>query len=158
MLKNVFVRLECWSLKLLEFTMRARSLVCVVLGICNVLLTALFHSILSWCTYLLSVSHVCEPYQEQQYVCNRLPFTSPGTLVNFTFSLLTCDMKIPVLRVTSSESHKSCDIIFPRCLSGRVFRVWSVSPIRHYCQNFERNTSMVQLLLNTLFLKLKMVL
>ena len=89
----------------------------VVYGILRVLLTALFHWILSWHTCLLFMSHVWDPYQEQQYVCKRLPLTRLDTLRNFTFSLLTCDIKMPVFKVTSAESRRSCVKMFPRCLT-----------------------------------------
>ena len=111
--RNFFPHLACWSLKENEFTIRGRSLVWVVYRILRVLLTALFQWTLRWHTYLLFVSYVWDPCQEQQYVCRTLPLTRLDTLWNFTFNLLTCDIKMPVFKV----SFRSCVKVFPRWLT-----------------------------------------
>ena len=91
--RNFFKCLACWSLKESEFTICGRILAWVVYGISRVLPTALFHWTLSRHTYLPFVSHVWDPYQEQQYVCRRLHLTRLDTLWNCLIPSSKCSIR-----------------------------------------------------------------
>ena len=55
--------------------------------------------------------------RNNKYACKRLPSTRIETLWNFTFRPLTCEIKMPVFRVTSAESLRSYVDIFLRYLT-----------------------------------------
>ena len=96
----------------------------VVYGIRSVLLTAS-----ALLVNLVFNSQFWQPYQELQYVCNSLPFTLLDTNENLLFSLFSCDIKIPVFILMSSQSLRLLLTKLPKYLAllvhlkGDPFRV-----------------------------------